>query len=299
MASENHQPLLGLFWMVVTGLCFVGVTALVKVLDGQIPAAEAAFLRYLFGLVFLIPMIPTMLRTRLAPRQWWLSAVRGFVQSFGVILWFFAMSRIPLAEVTAMNYLTPIYVSVLAVLVLGERMAYRRMLAVATAFGGALLILRPGFRELDAGHIAMLGTSLSFSVSYLIAKIQTEEMSPALVVALLSISVTIGLAPFAALDWVWPSPGQTLILLGVACFATAGHYTMTLAFSMAPVTVTQPITFLQLVWSILLGAIFFAEPLDPWVALGGSVIVGALSFITWREAVLKRRVTPSVNATKG
>ncbi|MCH2095030.1 MAG: DMT family transporter [Rhodobacteraceae bacterium] len=298
MSSANHQPLRGLFWMVVTGLCFVAVTALVKILDGAIPAAEAAFLRYVIGLVFLIPMIPTLRRLDLNRRQWGLSGLRGFVHALGVILWFFAMSRIPIAEVTAMNYLTPIYVSVLAVMFLGERMAFRRILAVVAAFAGALLILRPGFRVLDLGHIAMLGTALSFSVSYLIAKIQSEEMSAAVVVMLLSIFVTFGLAPFAALDWVWPTLWQLLILFGVACFATAGHYTMTLAFSMAPVTVTQPITFLQLVWSILVGAVFFAEPLDPWVALGGAVIVAALSFITWREAVLKRRVTPSVNATK-
>jgi drug/metabolite transporter (DMT)-like permease len=85
----------------------------------------------------------------------------------------------------------------------------------------------------------------------------------------------------------------------VACLATAGHYTMTLAFAAAPVTVTQPVTFLQLLWSVLLGALFFGEPVDGWVVLGGLVIIAAVSFITWREAVLKRRaVTPNVNATK-
>jgi drug/metabolite transporter (DMT)-like permease len=74
----------------------------------------------------------------------------------------------------------------------------------------------------------------------------------------------------------------------VATFATAGHFTMTLAFAEAPVSITQPFVFLQLVWSVLTGAIFFAEPADGWVVLGGAVIVGATTFIAIREAMLRR-----------
>ena len=298
MTDQSFQPARGIFWMIVTGLCFVGVTALVKLLAGRVPAAESAFLRYLLGLVFLVPMWRSIRGMRLTPRQWRLSALRGITHTIGVICWFFAMSRIPMAEVTAMNYLTPIYVTILAVFVLQERLAIRRILAIVAALGGALLILRPGFRELDPGHFAMLATALLFSVSYLIAKIITDELSPAAVVALLSVSVTIGLAPFAAAVWVTPTWSDLAVLFGVACFATGGHYAMTLAFAAAPVTVTQPVTFLQLVWSVLVGAIFFAEPADPFVGAGGLVIIGAVLFITWREAVLKRRVTPSGPETK-
>lgn len=279
--------------MVVTGLCFVGVTALVKLLAGRVPAAESAFLRYVIGLVFLLPAWRSLAQLRLTRRQFGLVTLRGAAQTVGVICWFFAMTRIPLAEVTAMNYLTPIYVTILAVFVLGERLAMRRIMAIVVALGGALLILRPGFRELDPGHFAMLGTALLFSVSYLIAKIISGEMSAVAVVTLLSITVTIGLFPFALAVWVTPSWGDLGILFLVACFATGGHYAMTLAFAAAPVTVTQPVTFLQLVWSVIVGAAFFAEPVDPWVVLGGVVIMGAVLFITWREAMLKRRVAPA------
>ena len=102
------------------------------------------------------------------------------------------------------------------------------------------------------------------------------KLSPAAVVALLSVSVTIGLAPFAAAVWVTPTWSDLAVLFGVACFATGGHYAMTLAFAAAPVTVTQPVTFLQLVWSVMVGAIFFAEPADPFVVAGGLLI--ALAF---------------------
>lgn len=84
----------------------------------------------------------------------------------------------------------------------------------------------------------------------------------------------------------------------VACFATAGHLTMTKAFAAAPMTVTQPVTFLQLVWAVLLGAVLFGEPIDGWVMLGGAVIMASVSFITWREAVARRKIIPLVHATK-
>ncbi|QRF68405.1 EamA family transporter [Ponticoccus alexandrii] len=284
--------------MAVTGLCFVAVTALVKLLGGRIPAAESAFLRYLLGLVFLLPMARSLLRVRLTGRQWQLFGLRGVLHTVGVALWFFAMTRLPIAEVTAMNYLNPVYVTILAVFFLGETLAFRRILAIVAALVGAALILRPGFRELDPGHIAMLGTALFFAGSYLLAKILSGQVSAAVVVALLSVTVTVGLAPLALAVWVWPTGWELLVLFGVACCATAGHYTMTLAFAAAPVSVTQPVTFLQLVWSVLVGWVFFAEPPDFWVIGGGSLIVTAVVFITWRESRLKKRVTPAVLETK-
>ena len=298
MQATVQSPARGIFWMVVTGLCFVAVTALVKTLGSRIPAAESAFLRYVLGLVFLLPLWRELRALRLTPRQWRLFGIRGVFHTGAVILWFYAMTRIPLAEVTAMNYLNPVYVTILAVFVLGERLAFRRILAILAALAGAALILRPGFRDLDPGHIAMLVTALLFAGSYLSAKILSGEQPASVVVALLSITVTIGLAPFAIAVWVWPTPWELALLFAVACFATAGHYTMTLAFAAAPVTVTQPVTFLQLVWSVALGALLFSEPVDPFVIAGGALILGAVMFITWREAVLKRRVTPDAAETK-
>ena len=299
MTNSADRPLAGVLWMLVTGANFVAVTAIVKHVGNGLPAAEAAFLRYLLGLVFLIPMLGPMLRADLSRQSVWLFGARGVVHSLGVILWFYAMTQIPLAEVTAMNYLSPVYVTIGAALFLGETLATRRILAVVAALIGALLILRPGFREVSLGHIAMLATALLFGASYLIAKLMSGRASAAVVVGMLSITVTIGLAPFAAAVWVTPTLAQLGWMFLVACFATAGHFTMTLAFAAAPITVTQPVTFLQLVWAVALGALVFSEPVDACVVLGGLIILGAVSFITWREAMLKRRaITPSHIATK-
>jgi drug/metabolite transporter (DMT)-like permease len=285
--------------MFVTGLCFIMVTALVKTMGPRLPPGEAAFLRYAMGLVFLLPSLGALHASHLTRRQWALFSVRGFCHAGGVILWFYAMVRIPIAEVTAMNYLAPIYVTIGAAIFLGERLAARRIFAVLMGLAGAAIILRPGFREVSEGHLAMLLAAVVFAGSYLVAKVMADEVKPGVVVGLLSVFVTIGLAPFAALDWVTPNARELMFLAGVAVFATAGHYTMTLAFAAAPVTVTQPVTFLQLIWATLLGALWFSEGVDIFVIIGGIVILGSVTFITWREAMLNRRVTPDAPATKG
>lgn len=293
-----QRPVVGIFWMLITGLCFVSVTALVKIMGPRLPSAEAAFLRYGLGLIFLLPAIGALRSAHLTSRQWSLFAVRGLCHGLGVILWFYAMTRIPIADVTAMNYLAPIYVSVGAALFLGERLALRRIIAVIMGLVGAAIILRPGVREVSLGHLSMLFAAVVFAGSYLTAKVMADEVRPAVVVAMLSIFVTIALTPFALPVWITPTLREVLMLLGVAVFATAGHYTMTLAFAAAPVTVTQPVTFLQLVWATALGAVAFAEPVDIWVIVGGFVILASVTFITWREAMLKRQITPVSHATK-
>ncbi len=297
--ARASRPVTGVLWMILTGVLFVGVTAVVKVLGTRIPAPEAAFLRYLLGLVFLVPMLRPVLRAQLTHRQWKFFGFRGIAHTVGVSLWFFAMTRIPIADVTAMNYLAPVYVAIGAALFLGETLHLRRILAVAAALIGALIILRPGFREVGPGHLAMLIAAVFFAASYLTAKQMADETGPEVTVTMLSLSVTLGLAPLALMNWVWPTGEELLLLLAVAFLATIGHYTMSLALAAAPVMVTQPVGFLQLVWAVLLGVFVFGEGVDIWVIIGGTVIVAAISFMTWREAVLKRRLrTPIVPETK-
>ena len=296
--AKQSRPVVGIFWMVFTGLMFVAVTAVVKHIGSDVPAAQAAFLRYVLGLVFLLPMIKPILAAHLTGRQKKLFWARGAVHTLAVILWFFAMARIPIAEVTAMNYLSPVYVSLGAALFLGEKLPPRRLAAVIMALIGAMIILRPGMKAVEIGHLAMLGTAVFFAAGYLIAKQLSGEVSAAVVVGMLSITVTVGLAPFAVAVWITPTLEQLGWLFLVACFATAGHYSMTLAFAAAPLTVTQPVTFLQLVWAVLLGAVVFGEAVDGWVVFGGAVIMASVTFITWREAVARRRITPAAVETK-
>ncbi|KAJ56490.1 peptide ABC transporter permease [Actibacterium mucosum KCTC 23349] len=287
-SADNSKPLVGALWMLATGFCFVGVTATVKVVGDSLPAAQAAFLRYVLGLVFLIPMIGPMRATRWTREILLLGGARGVVHTLGVAMWFFAMARIPMAEVTAMGYLTPVYVTIGAAIFLGERLAARRIAAVVAALVGAAIILRPGLREIGPGHTGMLFTAVMFAASYLLTGKLSGKIGATAIVGMLSVTVTIGLAPLAFAVWIPPTLEQLVWLFIVAALATAGHYTMTRAFAVAPLSVTQPVTFLQLVWSVLLGWALFAEAVDVWVIVGGVVIMAAASFIALREAQLRR-----------
>jgi len=295
-----QRPTVGILWMLASGLCFVAVTGIVRWLGTDLPAAQGAFIRFAFGLLFLAPTLFAVLRAGLPEGSLPLFALRGALHTAAVTFWFFAMARIPVAEVTAIGYLNPIVVTLGAALILGEKIAFRRIAAIGVALLGALVVLRPGLRVIELGHLSQLGAACCFGLSYLAAKRLSERVSAGAVVGMMSLTVTIGLAPFAAMVWVPVSAYQLAALALVAVFATAGHYCMTRAFSEAPLTVTQPVTFLQLVWATLLGALVFGEAVDPYVILGGGMIISAITYITWREAVLRRaQVTPPVGATKG
>ena len=287
--GSRSGTLRGILWMGLTGLLFVGVTASVKHGVQDLPAAESAFLRYAVGLIFILPMLGRLRGARFDRATLGLFALRGGFHTAAVILWFFAMTRIPLAEVTAMNYLSPVYITILATLFLGERFVPARGLAVAAAFAGTLLILRPGFREVSPGHIAMLFTAMAFAGSYLVAKALSARVSPAAVVVMLSLTATLGLFPFALAVWQRPSASELIWLTLTAGLATTAHYTMTLAFRAAPISATQPVTFLQLVWAVLLGTLLFDEPVDAASVGGGALIAVAVVALAFAEARGRRR----------
>ena len=117
----------------------------------------------------------------------------------------------------------------------------------------------------------------------------SDELPVGVIVVLLSVIVIIALLPMALVVWVPPSGFDLVILFGVVCLATLRHFTMTLAFKSTLMSVTQPVTFLQLVWAVMLGALVFDEALDPFVILGIMIILASVTFITWREVLLQRR----------
>lgn len=297
MSARPSNHLHGILWMLTAGICFVGVNGIVRWLGQALPAPEAAFIRFAFGLLFTAPVLLGALRQGFPAPVWGKFLLRGALHTLAVILWFYAMARITVAEVTAIGYLNPIIVTIGAALFMGERIAARRIAAIVVALIGALIVLRPGLRELAPGHFAQLGAAVAFGLSYLVAKRLSESAPAAVVVGMMSLTVTIGLAPVAFAVWVPPTAAQVLWLALVAVFATAGHYAMTRAFAAAPLTVTQPVTFLQLIWASLLGVLVFHEPADIWVLVGGAVMIASISYITWRES-RRRIVTPPPGAVK-
>lgn len=281
----------GVGWMVVAGLLFVTMTGIVRYLGSSLPAAEAAFIRYALGLLLVSPALLGLFRRPPSRRVWGLYAGRGLVHGLGVILWFYAMARIPIAEVTALSYVQPILVTIFAALILGERLRARRILAVLAGLAGVLIILRPGFQEVGLGQLAQIAAGPFFAASFIFAKLLTRDARPAEIVAMLSLGATLALAPFALADWRPPSLHDVLWLAAVAAFATAGHYALTRAYQCAPITVTQPVVFLQIVWATILGAVFFDEGVDAYVVAGAGVIVCSAWYIAMREIQSKGETT--------
>jgi drug/metabolite transporter (DMT)-like permease len=289
MSSVSSGPgtaagnLRGIGWMVLTGLLFVGVTGVVRHLGTDMSAPQAAFIRYGFGFILLIPVFLRLETVRLPKRIVGLHLVRGLLHGIGVTLWFFAMARIPIAEVTALGFTAPIFTTIGAALFLGEKLHLRRIGAVLVGFGGTLIILRPGFEAISIGALAQITAAPVFAGSFLIAKKLTETQSSTSIVAFLSIIVTLVLLPPALLVWRTPTLTELGMLFLVASLATAGHVTLTQAFRSADITVTQPAQFLQLVWAAILGLLVFGEQPELWTIVGGAVIVASATYIAHRE----------------
>ena len=280
--------------MVLTTILFVGVTATVRYLEGEVPAPQAAFLRYAIGTLLLTPSLITLIKIK--PNKPLMSKflLRGLVHSFGVTLWFYAMSVMPVAEVTAIGFLTYIFVSIGACIFLKEKLHKHRITAVIISFLGALIILRPGFKVIESGQLGMLMATVVFTASYLIAKIVSKERSSSEIVAMLSVFTTIFLIPSAIYSWEPISLEALLILAFTALIATIGHITMTQAIKAAPMVVTQPILFLQLVWASMVGLFLFDEQFDLYVIIGGTVIMICVCYVSYREHVLGKKITNDV-----
>lgn len=281
---RDGRPVEAVLWMLLSGFSFIAVNGIVRYLGTDLPAAQSAFIRFGFGVLFLGPALWRIARIGVPEGTLRLFVGRGLVHSLAVLCWFFAMARIPVAEVTAIGYLNPVLVSLGGVVLFAEAFSIRRVMVVLAALAGAAIILRPGLRELELGHLSQLAAAVFFAGSYLYAKALSRNVDAAAVVGILSVSVTVVLLPVALWAWVPVSLTQVAWLALVAVMATLGHYCMSKAFAAAPLTVTQPVTFLQLIWASLLGATVFGEAIDPWVLIGGAVIIGAITINTLIEA---------------
>jgi len=297
--AGSHNIRQGIAWMAATGILFAAVTGVIRHIGSDMPAPEAAFIRYAIGVVLVIPAITRNWQGLPDTGTLKLYTFRGIIHGSAVTLWFYAMARIPISEVTAIGYLSPIFVTIGAALFLGEKLRMRRIGGIIAGFIGTLVILRPGFEAINLGQLAQLSAAPLFATSFIIAKKLTARESPAMIVGMLSVFCTLALLPGAILQWREPTIDEILWLTLTAVLATAGHYTLTRAFQAAPITVTQPVSFLQLVWATLLGVILFGEAIDPFVILGGAIVVIAASYISHREIVARQSEhTPPAIATK-
>lgn len=286
LEPRAHQR--GVLWMLVCGLMFVAMAVMVRYLGSDLPVVEAAFIRYLFGIPLLWFVIIRIEWRKIARTCYGLYMLRGIAHSVAVMLWFFAMARIPIAEVTAIGYATPIFIAIGAWLLFGEHLRYRRVGALVVAFFGMLIILRPGFQTLSTGTLAQLLATPCFAISYLFTKQLTKTQPTGNIIVMLTIFCALALFPATLLQWRTPQVIELVWLFLIAVVATLGHYAMTRAFAYAPMTVTQPFAFAQLIWATLFGLLLFNETPDFWILGGGALIITALTYLAHRETLANK-----------
>jgi drug/metabolite transporter (DMT)-like permease len=211
-------------------------------------------------------------------------ALRGAIHGTGVMLWFYAVTQIPLAEVTALSFISPIFVAIGASLFLGEQLTARRIIVIAIGIIGVLIILRPGTAVISFGAIAMLIAAPLFAASKILTKSLVKHDSATTIVAYLSVFATLTMLIPALFVWQTPTLNELCWLFATALFATLSHLCLTRGLALVDVTVAQPVEFLQLVWSTLLGVIVFDERPSIWVWLGAGVIVASATYIVRYEA---------------
>ena len=278
----------GTIWVALAGLFFVIFATLVRYVGSTLPPVEAAFIRYALGIVVLVPFFlrkRSVLHSKRIPAH----ALRGMLHALGVMLWFYAVAKMPIAEVMALSFTAPLFVTLGASVFLGEKLSTHRVFAVLVGFLGTLIILRPGVAVIDAAAWSILLSAPLFAGSKLLAKTLVSTDSSETVVAYLSIFATLIMLPPALLVWQTPTSQEFAFLLGTAVFATLSHLCLAQGLRLIDVTVAQPIEFLQLLWATLAGFMLFSETPDILVWTGAAVIVASATFIARREVLLSRK----------
>jgi drug/metabolite transporter (DMT)-like permease len=288
-------------WMALSGLGFSAMTGVLRHVSEDMNALQVAFLRYVFALVLLAPYFLGGRFGQLATRRLRWHLLRGALHTTGVLLWFYALTRIPLADVTALSFTSPLFATVGAVMFLGEKLHARRVGALLVGFAGTLIVIRPGFTAIDIGVVCMLINAPLFAISELMAKNLSRHEGTASIVTWQTLTVTVFAAGPALYVWQTPTVVQLALLFAAAGAATLGHLCWIRALKEADVTVTQPIKFLTLVWAAAIGFFVYGEVPTVWVWLGGAVIFASASYIAHREAQLRRRgeATVAPVATSG
>ena len=210
--------------------------------------------------------------------------LRAAIGTIGMYCGFTALTLIPLAEATALNFTTPLFVTIGAVIFLGEVIRARRIAAICVGFLGTLIILQPGITDVSVGSILALVNALTIAMASLIVKLLTRtETQQAIVTWMVLLQVPIALIP-SIWVWQWPDLTEWALLWGVALCGTLAHICFTRACSKTDITALQPLEFIKLPFAVVLAWIIFSELPGLWTWIGGAIIFASTVYITRREA---------------
>lgn len=280
----------GLLWTSAAGLIFSVLNTVMRALGQQVDPFQAQFLRYLFGLLVLLPLVWHHGLAAYRPRAIGGQFVRGALHTAGLCLWFVALPRIPLADMTAIGFTTPLFVMIGAFLFFKEPMRWERWLATALGFAGVMIVVGPKLSLGDAGggpglyHLVMLASAPMFAASFLVTKALTRYESTGTILVWQALTISLLSLPLALPVWQSLNALQWLGFLLSGLLGSLGHYCLTNSFRAADISSTQSIKFLDLVWAVLLGWAVFADIPTVSTIVGGMLISAATLWVARREA---------------
>jgi len=275
----------GLLWAIAAGLLFSIASASMRALTMHAHPMQALFLRYLFGLLPLLPLLMHSPLKSLLPDSMSGQLWRCALHTLGLVLWFIALPHMPLADMTAIGFTAPLFVLIGAAWLLREPMSPARWIAVLAGFAGVLVIVGPAISGTGGWYnLAMLASAPIFAASYLLTKVLTRRDSAKVIVWWQTLLITLMSLPLALPFWVSMEPLHWGLALIGGIFGTVGHYCLTRSFVSVDISATQSAKFVDLLWAALLGWLLFNDTLRPTTLLGGAVIVAAIALLARHES---------------
>jgi drug/metabolite transporter (DMT)-like permease len=287
-AAPRDLPLRGILLILGSTAFFSCADVITKAMSATLPAVEIAWLRYLVFSAMAVPLVlgvkgRAALRATHPGLQLW----RGLCVVASALLSTLALGYLPVAEATALNFISPVFITALSIVFLGESVGWRRWTAAAVGLAGVLIIVRPGTGAFQSTALIPLLAALIWAA----AAIATRKMSADHAATTLAYSAMIGLAVLTALlPFHWVPMGWRDIGLGLALgiFSSTGHGLVVLAYQRAAASTLAPFSYVQLVGSAALGFVVFGALPDGWTFVGAAVIVGSGLYTAHRERLRAR-----------
>ena len=274
----------------IASFCAVLMSVFLKIAQNDINVFTVGFLRFFFGLLIISPFILQSKFEIYQTSNFKFHVIRSLINVPMMILGFAALMYIPLEQIKAIGFLSPILVVILSVIILKERIYIIRILALIIGFIGVLIILRPGIIEINIGAYMVLGSGFLWSCINILTKFMSRADSPMTILTYQYTFVSIFTLPLALFFWITPTIHSIFYILLSAITGTILHLCLNHSYKLADLSIIQPVWFTQLIFASIFGFSIFGEVPDGWTWAGGILVFVSVLIITYRENYLKKDI---------